>query len=252
MSEQLYIGYQARMPVGIARFLRMRTLGLILIATLMAMVLVSAQKHFAISSYEFGAFHAIEGTLIEKPFPMLVMQRPGQHGRVAPVSRYFLGALGKHGTQSDVAGLDGKRVRLQGALIYRDDQATIDLKPGSIEVLDELGAGGTGSIMELGEFTLQGEIVDSKCYMGIMKPGNLKPHRACAVRCISGGIPPVLLVRDAAGRSLYFLLVGADGESVNRKILRHVALPVEIKGRVTRHGDQWILRADPGAIKPLS
>jgi hypothetical protein len=146
---------------------------------------------------------------------------------------------------------DGKRVRLQGALIYRDNQATIDLKPGSIEVIDDGSTQNAGHLMDLGEFTLQGEIVDSKCYMGVMKPGNLKPHRACAVRCISGGIPPVLLVRDAAGRSLYFLLVGPEGQSVNQEILQHVALPIEISGRVSRYSDQWVLHADPDTIERL-
>jgi hypothetical protein len=51
--------------------------------------------------------------------------------------------------------------------------------------------------VSLGTQTLIGEIVDSKCYLGVMNPGALIPHRACAIRCISGGIPPVLLVRQS-------------------------------------------------------
>ncbi|MDE0594963.1 MAG: hypothetical protein OSB65_06930 [Roseibacillus sp.] len=51
----------------------------------------------------------------------------------------------------------------------------------------------------LGETTLKGEIMNAKCYLGGMNPGNLKAHRACAIHCIQGGIPLVLLLRDRAG-----------------------------------------------------
>ena len=37
------------------------------------------------------------------------------------------------------------------------------------------------------------------CFLGVMKPGRSKPHRACAVRCISGGIPPFKVPGHARG-----------------------------------------------------
>ena len=51
----------------------------------------------------------------------------------------------------------------------------------------------------LGVATLRGEIVDSKCYLGAMKPGDQKTHKACATLCIRGGIPPVLVERLPGG-----------------------------------------------------
>src|SRR6266513_1903853 len=86
--------------------------------------------------------------------------------------------------------------------------------------------------VRLGQQTLVGEIVDSKCYLGVMNPGQLTTHRACAIRCISGGIPPVLLVRQKDGPAIYLLLVSADGKPVNRQVLNMVAEPVEITGDV--------------------
>ena len=64
--------------------------------------------------------------------------------------------------------------------------------------------------VDLGEHTLRGEIVDIKCYLGVMKPAHGKPHRSCAARCISGGIPPVLMVKDRDGDTNYLLLVSAE------------------------------------------
>ena len=102
----------------------------------------------------------------------------------------------------------------------------------------------------LGRQTLTGEIVDSKCYLGVMNPGQLAPHRACAVRCISGGIPPVLLVRQKVGPPLYFLLVREDGSPVNKQVLNMIAVPLTVTGEVVRQGDLLILRANPATFQP--
>ena len=101
--------------------------------------------------------------------------------------------------------------------------------------------------------TLEGEVVDSKCFLGVMKPGNLKPHRACATRCISGGVPPVFLVRDARGHATYYLLTSADGGAVGRQLVDRalVAEPLRVTGRVRAVGDQLVLSADPDAFERL-
>ena len=70
--------------------------------------------------------------------------------------------------------------------------------------------------------------------------------------CISGGIPPVLLVRQTDGTALYFLLVSASGQPVNREVLDLVAEPVSITGDVIRQGDQLILRADPRTYRRVA
>jgi hypothetical protein len=106
-------------------------------------------------------------------------------------------------------------------------------------------------IVALGKQTLVGEIVDSKCFLGVMNPGQLTPHRACAIRCISGGVPPVLLVRQKDSPAIYLLLVSADGEPVNKQVLEMVAVPVEITGEVERQGELLILRADPATYHKL-
>ena len=93
--------------------------------------------------------------------------------------------------------------------------------------------------------TLTGEIVDSKCFLGVMNPGQLTPHRACAIRCISGGCPPVLLVRQKDGPPAYFLLVSADGKPVNKQVLDMVAEPLQITGEVVRLGEMLVLKANP-------
>jgi hypothetical protein len=93
---------------------------------------------------------------------------------------------------------------------------------------------------DLGVVELAGEIVDSKCYFGVMNPGNGKVHRACAVRCISGGIPPAFAAKDASGAIRTLLLSGVD----SREILDLVAEPVTVRGRLQRSEGDLILTID--------
>ena len=69
-----------------------------------------------------------------------------------------------------------------------------------------------------------------------------------AVRCISGGIPPGLLVRDRNGNLQAVLLAGADGRELPREILDYVAESVRVRGTLVRSAGFLILRADPFKI----
>src|SRR5262249_17489064 len=118
-----------------------------------------------------------------------------------------------------------------------------------IQVNEKTSAVSPPQTIPLGSQTVVGEIVDSKCFLGVMNPGRLTPHRACAIRCISGGIPPVLLVRQKDGSVNHLLLVSDKGKPVNQQVLDLVAEPVEITGEVERQGELLILRADPATYR---
>jgi hypothetical protein len=228
-ADEFFVGYQPRVPAGLARALRVRVLALLLLVAGLAAVLANAHAPRPPARFEYGAPVELRGTLVTDPYPTLMVQRPGRVGMLSAVSRYPLVAPWKHGADALVAGFAGRAVSLRATLAYRDGQV----------------------VVSLGRRRLTGEIVDSKCFAGVMNPGELKPHRACAVRCISGGIPPVLCVRDAAGRASWLLLVSADGAPVNAEVLDLVAEPVEITGEVLRTGDQLVLRADPATYRRL-
>jgi hypothetical protein len=61
-----------------------------------------------------------------------------------------------------------------------------------------------------------GEIVDSKCFLGVMNPGEGTVHCDCARVCLRGGIPPMLLIRGARAEEALVLLVDAAGAPVGR------------------------------------
>lgn len=248
--DEFYVGYLPEAPAGLAAWTRARVRGLVLGALALGAALVATQAPFSTATFEFGTERTFEGVLVEHPVPALRVERPGD--AAAGASRYLLVAFGKHGAREAVAGLDGQYVRLRGTLVHHEDRTMIELADDGIAVLDTGGAGGAVPApheVELGEQTLAGEIVDSKCFLGVMKPGNLKPHRACAVRCISGGVPPVLLVRDSEGNATYLVLVDEDGGALSAHVLDEVAEPVRVTGLVVRRDDLLFLHAAPGAIE---
>lgn len=244
MNDDFYIGYAGRAPAPLGRFLRLTVVGLVLAAAALAGLLAALQDPFGPGTFEFGQPRRLSGVIRQRPVPLLEVERPGAAER----SRWPLVLPGKHGAAALAAEHEGERVTLEGSLIHRLGRTMVEVVPGSVErraAPPPPAAGGE----DLGVHTLSGEIVDSKCYLGVMKPNRDKPHRACAILCIRGGIPPLLVVDTAAGNSDHYLLVDPDGGPVNRRVLPRVAEPVEITGRVTRYGDLMVLAADPAAYR---
>ena len=218
MKEQdpFYIGYMPQAPAAIGGWLKKYILLLLILPLLVGSLLVLNQKPYAATVFEFGQPRQFTGVILEHPYPMLSVNRPGlTEGQ--DQSHYYLVAFGKHGASEATAGLHGKQVSLTGTLIYRDNQTMIELAPGPIEVV------GTGEISEAKDTATQveliGEIVDSKCFLGVMNPGEAKTHKACAIRCVAGGIPPLLVSRQSSGEVRYFLLTGPGGKPVNQQVL---------------------------------
>ncbi len=247
--DDFYVGYQKQAPAGLAGFLRRVVVLLLVAGAGVAAALAVLQDRFDPGVFEFGVVRDFEGVVSERPHPVLLLDAPVQLGETT-AARFLLVAFGKHGAEPETGGLEGQRVRLRGSLIYREGEHMIEMVAGSVEPLEQRQAS-RQAVVDLGRRTLRGEIVDSKCFLGVMKPGRGKPHRACATRCISGGIPPVLRVETADGDYRHFLLTDEDGAAVNDRVLDFVAEPVEITGQVRRRGDLLILAADPARYRRL-
>ena len=126
----------------------------------------------------------------------------------------------------------------------------LELVPGSIRKMgDAVKDGRVWS--RLGDVDLRGEIVDSKCYLGVMNPGEGKVHRDCAARCISGGVPAALIAADQTGRRKLLLLTTADGRSLGRELLPFVAEPVSVRGTLYRSGEIFRMETEVPAIRRI-
>ena len=246
--NEFYVGYLPKAPVGIARRIRAVVVLLFVFAAVTAMVFARAQGTFVPSVFEYGKVGTFEGTIEATPYPILIVVGPDSTEPKA--LRYLLVAEGKHGADSQVAAFAGKNVQLRGTKIYRDNQTMLEVVGGSISLKGDSAQSVTSS-QELGVFELSGEIVDSKCYLGVMNPGSGKVHRDCAVRCISGGIPPVFATNDFNGSPATLLLTDLDQKPLPKQsFLKLVAQPVRIRGKVIKTGETLYLKTEPSAISP--
>lgn len=248
MNEtEFYVGYFPRAGAALARFLRPRIVSVIGLVALLAVLAALVAPRVGNGQFEYGLVRDLDGRVIETPYPVLAVPRPGS---VSPAwSYYVIVARGKHGAAPSVRGLDGQEVRLEGTLIHRDGSTAVELAADPVP-----HAGATrplDPVEDLGGMRLTGEIVDSKCHLGVMTPGDGVTHRACAVRCISGGAPPLLVARDSAGHDWRFLLTDAEGQAVGSRILDLVGVPVRVTGRASRRGDLLYLAVEPSTIERL-
>lgn len=244
--DDFYVGYRPRTSPTIARRVRGILIGLGTLFVALPLTLVLFQSGFSDAIFDWTTPRTLEGTLRTRPYPRLEVPDERSDG-----TSYLLVAPGKFGLEVPTVTFDGRVARVTGELIQRGELRMlqvraddVDLQPGAGEPpMDE---------RSLGSRRLVGEIVDSKCYLGVMKPGRGKPHRSCAARCISGGVPPMLLVTSRAGDTRQLLLLGPDGGPLGVELLDLVAEPVEIEGEVVLSGDLWYLRTDRAAIRRVA
>jgi hypothetical protein len=247
--KEFFVGYIPTIPPGILWIVRRAVAGILLGAALLAIALTGSQRPFPPAFFEFTQERDFEGIVEERPYPALLVARPGITNSEPAYSRYLLVSLGKHGAAEEMAGFAGKQVKLRGKLIYRDSETLVEVMPQTVSIAAEVVTPPTPQT-DLGPVTLTGEIVDSKCYFGVMNPGGGKVHRDCATRCLAGGIPPALIVREAGGRATVYILADPAGGPVPADwAARRAAQPITIRGRVVKSGDALILEADLGSAQ---
>lgn len=239
--DEFYVGYLPKSPKNQGRWTARIVVLLGVSTVVVASVLIAAQHSFAEATFEFGKYRKFSGTLHEMPYPRLELD-----GRTSAV----LVGEGKHG--ADVRGLDGLRVMLEGSRIYRENDQMIELRQGTLRTISAERVNGQSTTESGVRATLLGEIVDSKCYLGVMNPGEGKVHRDCAARCISGGIPPALIVRDETGARRLVLLAGRGGTPLHREVLDFVAEPIRVTGQLITVGGSIELQIDPAQIHRIS
>ncbi|HUL34442.1 MAG TPA: hypothetical protein VL128_11200 [Candidatus Eisenbacteria bacterium] len=248
--KEFYIGYLPSAPPAIRRRVGILVGLIVLFGVASGALFAVAQSGFAKSYFEFGKPREFTGVLRRHPFPTLVADDTIREGSSSP-SVYLLVAPGKFGADSLVGGKDDWHVRLRGTRIHRTEGEMIEIEPGSIV---ETPDSRTSASLErdLGYARLSGEIVDTKCYLGVMNPGEGKVHRECAALCLRGGIPPALVSSDLDGKPRLFILIGPEGEPMAKEdYLQRVGQPVSMEGRIVEKDQLYYLQADPASIVAL-
>lgn len=230
-KQELYIGWQDHLPSGSRNLIRTFLVVIFGLMILIASLLVIRQNQFASSQYQIGKITEHQGYLFSLPRPTLV--QVADNGDRTSI---LLVSYGKFGADEDLRiwyqdhpeAARGSMVKINGTTATFNGVTVLELthKDQSIELIeaDKLRE---RQQKKLGFTQLHGEIVDPKCFFGAMKPGEGKIHKSCAIRCLSGGIPPVLVAEDG----LYYTLQFPDHVSIS-DISSMVAKPVRLEGNV--------------------
>lgn len=259
--DEFYIGYEADTPPHIARHLGRVVIAVVTLSALVAAVALAVHHRLAPASFAFGHPASAAGELRRDPYPRLLTE-----GRTT-----WLVGPGKAGAESALGGIDEGPVALTGTRIARGVHVMLEVVPGSARTEHEHGTkpapSGSGTdgtdlvphdadtaarrVHDATDVTLRGEIVDSKCFLGVMNPGEGTVHRDCARVCLRGGIPPMLLVRGAAAEEALMLLVDATGAPIGRQLADRAGQAVEVRGRLIRDGDVLVLATTPAQVVRL-
>jgi hypothetical protein len=254
-NDEFYIGWMNDAPGSFASTIKKYLLVLLPVVVVIGVLLALSQKKFGTGNFEFGTLTELKGIYSNTPVPNLkVINGKDIWGNENYITVPLIG-YGKHGADGVIADLEkekntmlqGKQITLKGTLLHNDGKLLMQVDANDEPLVNVSTANEniTSKINDLGMLDVKGEIVDPKCFFGVMKPGEGKPHKDCAIRCILGGMPPVLKVEDNNGNQNYYLLVGANGEKINEAVKDFVALPVTLHAKAIQYDDWIVLYVNP-------
>jgi len=251
-ADEFFIGYAPPMPSSLARFVTRIVIGLACGVLAWAVTVAAGHVSLEGGTFEFGYPQRFAGTVVERPYPAL---RPD--GVEPNTPSLLLVAPGKHGADALVSGLDGRHVMLTGTRIFRGTHTMVEVEPASLVIGQRSESRSTAAGPRAESFgdrpiEVRGEIVDSKCFLGVMVPGSGKTHKDCASLCLRGGIPPALYVRDQSGHSSVLLLTGTSVEPIGAQALQVVGEAIDMTGTIERQGGWLVLRSDPQTWRPVA
>ena len=251
-NDEFFVPYiEGSLGSKTKQFIKRFALVTIIAAIGVAIVFSFNQNPFKNSTFELTSQTKITGVFHENPYPMLRVEVAQN-----TYKNILLLGFGKLGAnpfleklQNEVKNLNGKKLSIEGNLIYYNGKTLIQITSDEKITLESSKKHILPSSTLISEITLQGEIIDPKCYFGVMKPGEGKIHRSCAVRCISGGIPPVLATTDNNAIAQYFLLTDLNGKAINDAILPFIGKPSQVTGVVEKMEDWHVMKIDVSGIK---
>lgn len=252
--DAFFVGYMP-VPRALVGFLAVVAGGLIGAGVAVAAVFAVAQGDWGDASFRWGdGYQTRTGVLLAEPYPVLYTPPDADHPRGRAV---VLSGQGKRGVQAAAEALEGGAADVGGIALGRGEVGVEFIQVGGkvrlrpAEDAAAVPAGWRPATDDLGARTLRGEIVDSKCYLGAMRPGQGKTHKLCANLCLIGGIPPMFVVYREEGAPLVMLLGDRAGKALPDDVLAHTGHYVELTGQLERRADLLVFRVDSGSARRL-
>lgn len=249
-DPEFFVGYLPT-PAGAKRFLRWGVLAIGLVAGGLAWALAAGERDPGGGVWNLEEAKVLDGVVYADPSPLIRVTAPD--GATVTV---LLIDQGKVGARGRVRDFDGRSVRVNGHMLSGRNVLMLELDEGAeaIKLIPSKPHGSMESVTWLGDVVLRGEIVDSKCFAGAMKPGEGKTHKACAALCLRGGVPAMFMSVEE-GKTVPYLVVDSQGKSPSGEALERI-LPfvgdwVEVRGKARGLADLRILEISTDGIRRL-
>ena len=240
-QHDLYVGYLP-LPAKHRRFMRACVATIAVALAGAGAVIAALQRDPGPAVWNTAEEVTLRGRISAHPYPSIQTDD----------GAYLIVEMGKVGSQRRVDPLHNHDATLAGYLLERAGRRMLELAPGDDAVKD---LGESSRIARVGrpgaEVELVGEILDSKCYLGAMKPGDGNAHKACATLCIDGGIPPMLYAHSADGDPVYYILSASDTAPAPESVRDYLAEPVRVRGIPIDAGGLSYLVIDETSIERL-
>jgi hypothetical protein len=246
-EDEFYIGWQDTATKGYNGIRRTFFFISMVIMIISAVGYLFVENKFIDSYFDYGTLTELEGTVVEYPVFGLRTVIEGKKITVPLVGfgkHDALPVLAKLKLKTSNQPLNNFNVQLQGTIIKYKDKIWMELTEGEESILN-INSKNTveeQSILVQGPKTIFGEIVDPKCFFGVMNPAAKKIHRSCAIRCISGGIPPLLGVRENGVFTDYYFVTDEMGQPINQEILQFIGIPLSVSGEVEQVDDWKVIK----------
>lgn len=256
-AAAFFVGYLP-MPAALKRFYWPLAVLLIVACGGLGYGIAANQKTTGPAHWHTAEAVTMQGVLTLTPYPVLHRFNPAVPGQIESV---LLVQPGKHSAQplatkwadEFAADYDQQAVAVHGYEIKRGNWRMLEITgiqaAHSTDKVAHDAITRLLTVKELGEITVTGEIADSKCFLGVMKPGTGMTHKACAEVCMLGGIPPMVVATDADRQKFAYLLTRADGSSASTQLARFAADKVRIRGQLRQQGDLLFIAMDENGIQ---
>ena len=266
--KPFFVGWSGMNDKKLFKLPRIAAVSFIALALMASLVFAGNQQHLTPFKIDYNNITHLQGWLTNKPVPMLRVADGKDINGIPVFKNILLVDAFKKGAGDAVnnilKGSDKKYVELTGFISHNvvacgpetnhtdsscpmkdecingtNEFPLMEIENGSYSFKEIKQPFAPSSIQNnfLSDTIISGEIIDPKCYFGAMNPGYGKVHLSCAVRCISGGIMPLIKYK-VNGVDNFAILSGLNGEAVNKQVLNKIGMPVSIKGKL-KQMDNW-------------
>ncbi len=238
-KDDFFIGYTYKGQINRRGFWQ-AALGFSFFSGLCGLGLSAFQMTPGKGSWNMSEIIQLSGYLETHPYPILWTKLSGS---LKPVLLY---CLEKCGAQKLLQSYQPGMVRLKGSLLHHDQNYAFSISDNkqnwierSEETPDFLLPKHAKKILDI---TLEGEILDSKCWFGAMRPGFGKIHKSCAKLCIAGGIAPVFFIKTSPQKNRLLILTDLSGNAISYELMPYIADPVRITGMIYKKNSYFEFR----------